>query len=103
MKKEMAPKKIKVVIVDDHPIVRQGLQQLIDGEPDLEVCGEAEDGSQALRLVEKFKPDLLILDISIKGASGIELLKNVKAIAPDVSAIVVSMHDESLYAERALR
>jgi len=93
----------RVLIVDDHPLFRQGLGQLIDHEPGLKVCGEAKDAEEAMRLVRESKPDLVIVDISLGGSSGIDLIKNLKSEDAELPLLVVSMHDESLYAERALR
>ncbi len=97
------PKKFRVLLVDDHPILRQGLARLINEQKDLMVCGEFEDAAKALDSIENIKPDAAIVDISLKGASGIELLKNIKVRFPQLLVLVLSMHDESLYAERALR
>src|SRR5687768_8146095 len=96
-------KKYRILLVDDHPIVRQGLAEMIDQERDLQVCGTAEDVHKALDALEKVKPDLVIADISLKGSNGIELLKNIKVRYPRTLVLVLSMHDESLYAVRALR
>ncbi len=93
----------KIYIVDDHPIVRKGLCQLIDQEPDLKVTGEAEDAVQAMSLLEKNNPDIVLVDISLKGSSGIELIKNIRSKYQSLPILVVSMHEEALYAERALR
>src|SRR5438477_4761451 len=95
--------KIKVLLVDDHPILRKGLGQLINAESDMLVCGEAEDSPKAFEAVGSLNPDVMVVDISLKGGNGIELIKNVKARYPDLAVLVLSMHDESLYAERALR
>jgi DNA-binding NarL/FixJ family response regulator len=95
--------KRKLFLVDDHPIVRQGLAQLINGEADLVVIGQGEDAYQSLRDIRSVKPDLVLVDVSLKDSDGIELLKELKAQAPELAVLVVSMHDESLYAERALR
>ncbi len=95
--------KRKIFLVDDHPIVRQGLAQLINNETDLIVVGQGEDAYQSLRLIRDAKPDLILVDISLKDSDGIELLKDLKSHSPDLPALVLSMHDESLYAERALR
>ncbi|HEX7862312.1 MAG TPA: response regulator transcription factor [Verrucomicrobiae bacterium] len=95
--------KHRILLVDDHPIVRQGLAEMIDQERDLQVCGTAEDVHKALDALEKVKPDLVIADISLKGSNGIELLKNIKVRYPRTLVLVLSMHDESLYAVRALR
>jgi DNA-binding NarL/FixJ family response regulator len=95
--------KIKVLLVDDHPVLRKGLGQLINHESDMMVCGEAEDSPKAFELVGTLNPDVLVVDVSLKGGNGIELIKNIKARYPDLPILVLSMHDESLYAERALR
>jgi DNA-binding NarL/FixJ family response regulator len=104
-KSEQLPRKstYKIIIVDDHPILRQGLAQLINQEKDLTICGQFEEAGPAFDAVAKLKPDLAIVDISLKGSSGLELLKNIKANYPRLLVLVLSMHDESLYAERALR
>lgn len=93
----------RVLLVDDHPVTRQGVAVLINQERDLVVCGEASSAPAAIDLVQKEKPDLAIVDITLKTTSGIELLKNMRALAPQMPVLVMSMHDESLYAERALR
>src|SRR5688500_12116434 len=95
--------KYRILLVDDHPIVRQGLAEMIDQQRDLQVCGTAEDVHKALEVLEKLRPDLVIADISLKGSNGIELLKNIKVRYPRTLVLVLSMHDESLYAVRALR
>ncbi len=95
--------KYKVLIVDDHPIVRHGLGELIARQPDLEVCGEAADSSEALRQVEANRPDVAVVDISLDGDNGIELVERIKALYPDVKTLVSSMHDEKTFAGRALR
>lgn len=95
--------KRRVFIVDDHPIVREGLAQLINREPDLEVCGDAEEMNAALHNVTALKPDILIVDISLNGPDGLELLKHIRAKDPGLPILILSMHDESIYAERALR
>ena len=104
-KVNIAPKKTKsrILLVDDHPIVRQGLSELIDNEKDLTICGTAEDMNKALEAIETLKPDLVLVDISLKGSNGIELLKNIKVRYPKMLVLMLSMHDESLYAVRALR
>lgn len=96
-------KKRKVFVIDDHPIVRQGLIQLINREPDLYVCGEAEDTYEALKAIAMGKPDIAIVDISLKGTDGIELIKNLKTRIAGLPVLVLSIHDEALYAPRALR
>src|SRR5438552_14939691 len=95
--------KTRVLLVDDHPILRRGLAQLINQEADMAVCGEAEDAPKAFEAFSTLQPDVAVVDISLKGGNGIELIKNVKARFPDLPILVLSMHDESLYAERALR
>jgi DNA-binding NarL/FixJ family response regulator len=95
--------KKQVLIVDDHPLIRQGIRMLLTTEPDLEVCGEAETASDALAVMEKAKPDVAIVDLTLKESSGLELLKDIRVRYPDVLVLVVSMRDESLYAERVLR
>jgi DNA-binding NarL/FixJ family response regulator len=96
-------RKIRVLVVDDHPIVRQGLSQLINQEPDLIVCGQAEDARTALDAINPSQPDILIVDVSLDGPDGIELLKTIRAKDARLPVLILSMHDESLYAERALR
>jgi DNA-binding NarL/FixJ family response regulator len=93
----------KIMIVDDHPILRKGLAMVIDQEPDLTVVGEAEDVQSALGMIEGLNPDLVIVDLALPGVDGIELIKTMKLKYKDLPALVVSMHDESLFAERALR
>ncbi|MHC4706564.1 MAG: response regulator transcription factor [Planctomycetota bacterium] len=93
----------KVLIVDDHPIVRDGLVTLINHENDLKVCGEAEEPLQALEAISELKPDVVIVDVTLKGSNGIELTKSIKARFSGLPVIVLSIHDESIYAERALR
>ena len=96
-------KKSRVFVVDDHPIIRQGLALLINRESDLTVCGEAEDAQTALQLVATHSPDILVVDISLNGPDGLDLLKNVRMWHPNLPVLILSMHDESIYAERALR
>jgi DNA-binding NarL/FixJ family response regulator len=95
--------KAKVLLVDDHPLVREWLANLINQQSDLEVCGEADSAPKALQMVGVVNPDVAIVDISMEGGSGLELIKNIKASHPGVMVIVLSMHDEALYGERALR
>ena len=95
--------KTKVFLVDDHPIVRQGLKQLVNHQADLVTCGEAADAASALEGIEHLKPDVLVVDISLAGRSGFDLIKALKTKSRDLPALVLSMHDEELYAERALR
>lgn len=93
----------RVLIVDDHPLFREGLRQLIEREPGLSVCGEAATADEALGMMRGTKPDLVIVDISLGTSSGIDLLKSLRGEDEDLPLLVISMHDESLYAERALR
>jgi len=95
--------KARVFIVDDHPVVRNGITMLINKEADLEVCGEAEDAQTAISSIATQKPDIAIVDISLKGMSGLELIKHLRARDESLPLLVLSMHDESLYAERVLR
>src|SRR5947208_10917163 len=92
-----------VFVVDDHPIVREGLAQMINRESDLTVCGEAQEMHGALQMIESLKPDILIVDISLNGPDGLDLLKNIRTKDPRLPVLILSMHDESIYAERALR
>ena len=101
--KVSSTEKKRVFLVDDHPIVRQGLAQLIDNEPDLQVCGQGEDIYESLRAIRHAKPDLCLVDVSLKDGDGIELLKEIMSADPDQRVLILSMHDEGLYAERALR
>ena len=91
------------MILDDHPIMRQGLAQLLAQEPDLQVCGEAHDAREALERIAKSPPDLLLADISLPDRNGLELIKDLQLQHPDLKVLVLSMHDESLYADRVLR
>src|SRR5271156_1739285 len=95
--------KCRVFLIDDHPIVRQGLALFIDREPDLMVCGEAEGANSALQAIRESVPDFVVLDISLDGPDGLELLKTLRATYPNLPVLILSMHDESAYAERALR
>lgn len=93
----------KILIVDDHAIMRQGLTKLLSDERDLSVCGEAENASDALEAIGRLKPDLAIVDISLSGRTGIELIRDVRRKHPQVHVLVLSMHDETIYSERVLR
>ena len=93
----------KILIVDDHPMMRRGLGQLIDQEPDLSVCSEADTAALALKRVNADKPDLVLADIALPDRSGLELIKDIQALHPWLPVLVVSTHDEFLYAERVLR
>jgi DNA-binding NarL/FixJ family response regulator len=103
----MAPapdkQKRRIFIVDDHPLVREWLTNLINQQPDLAVCGESESAPQALQAILASKPQVAIVDISLKDSSGIELIKSLKQSQPEVAVLVLSMHEESFYAERVLR
>jgi DNA-binding NarL/FixJ family response regulator len=103
MEKGTKKSRRKVLIVDDHPMMRQGLAQLINNEPDLSAFCEAENARQALECVAQSKPDLVLADISLPDKHGLELIKDLQALHPGLPVLVVSMHDESLYAERVLR
>jgi DNA-binding NarL/FixJ family response regulator len=98
-----AAKKATVLLVDDHPIVRQGLTQLINQEPDLAVCAQAEDANGAFHAIATHRPDVVILDISLNGPDGLAVLKDIRVSHATLPVLVLSMHDESLYAERVLR
>lgn len=96
-------KKIAILIVEDHPIFRMGIRDMIDHEPDMQVCGEAEDVDTAIGLIQSLKPDLVIVDLSLKHSSGVDLLKEMHGRFPSCAALVLSMHDEALHAERCLQ
>jgi DNA-binding NarL/FixJ family response regulator len=96
-------KRTRILLVDDHAVVRYGIAQLINRENDLAVCGEEEEASKALTAIGILKPDLVIADISLKDSSGLELMRNIKAQDPKMPVLVVSAHDESIYAEIAFR
>jgi len=93
----------RIIIVEDHPIMRNGLVQLISQEKDFSICGQYEDAGAAFGAIEKFLPDIVIVDLSLKASSGLELIKSVKAAYPKLIMLVLSMYDEALYAERTLR
>jgi DNA-binding NarL/FixJ family response regulator len=95
--------KTRVVIVDDHPMLRERIAQLINKEPDMTVCGESDNIQAALECIADTQPDIAVVDITLKGSSGLELIKNLKALGLNTPVLVLSMHDESLYADRALR
>lgn len=96
-----APRR-RVLIVDDHPIVRQGLKRMIESEPDLEMCGEAATEAQARRAIRELEPDIVIVDLALEEGDGLELVRDVRAHHPEVPMLVLSMHDETIYAERLL-
>lgn len=93
----------RILIVDDHPMMREGLAQLIQQERDLKVCGQADTAHQALELIREQKPDLVLADITLPDKNGLELIKDIQAMYPGIQVLVISMHDEGLYAERVLR
>jgi DNA-binding NarL/FixJ family response regulator len=96
-------KKRSVLIVDDHPLIRHGVTQLVQQEEDLTVCGEAEDGPEALEAIQQTRPDIVVLDIMLKTANGLALISTIQERFPGLPVLMLSMHDEALYAERALR
>ena len=92
----------RVLIVDDHPVVRQGIRLMIEAEPDLTICGEAQTEQQARKLVRELKPDALVVDLSLTEGDGFNVVRDVHAHFPDIRILVLSMHDEAIYAERLL-
>jgi DNA-binding NarL/FixJ family response regulator len=96
-------KRKQIMIVDDHPMVRNGLKQVINQQTDLAVCGEASNAAEAICLLGEAHPDLIVTDISMPGRSGVEFIKDIQALQPGLLVLVLTLHDESLYAERALR
>jgi len=98
-----AKDKARILIVDDHPIVREGLALRLNHQPDMEVCGEADSVPNALKAITDCRPDLAVVDLTLRGRSGLELIKDLHVRHPKLPVLVLSMHDESLYAERALR
>jgi DNA-binding NarL/FixJ family response regulator len=96
-------KKCRVLLVDDHPIVRQGLGLLIDREPDLSVCGEADGAHNVFHAISTLRPDVVVLDISLNGPDGLDVLKEIRMNNASLPVLILSMHDESIYAERAMR
>lgn len=103
MKRNQAKKRARILVVDDHPAVREALVSRIDRQPDMEVCGEAADANEALQLATDARPDAAVVDITLKAGNGLDLIKRIKARKHNVRMLVWSMHSESLYAERALR
>lgn len=100
---ETTTQKSRILIVDDHPLFREGLRQMIERNPEWTVCGEAASPGEAMAAIAAQEPDLVIIDISLAGASGLDLIKTVKAQYEELPVLVISMHDESLFAERAVR
>jgi DNA-binding NarL/FixJ family response regulator len=101
--KKAAQAQTKILIVDDHPMMREGLAQLISQQPDMMVCGEAGEAGEALEKVRLLKPKLVLADITLPGRNGLELIKDIQSLDAGVAVLVISMHDESFYAERVLR
>ncbi|HEX4638887.1 MAG TPA: response regulator transcription factor [Chthoniobacterales bacterium] len=93
----------KILLVDDHPVLRKGLVRLIDAKEEFQVCGEASTAADAMALIQSLSPDLVIVDIGLPGTSGIELTKTIRAEFPNLPVLILSMHEEALYATRALR
>jgi DNA-binding NarL/FixJ family response regulator len=93
----------KIILVDDHPVVLEGLTTLINRQSDLIVCAQAENSHEALQKIEEFTPDLVIIDLSLNGGGGLELIKQIKSLWPAMAMLVLSVHEESVYAERVLR
>jgi DNA-binding NarL/FixJ family response regulator len=98
-----SPPVSRILVVDDHPLFQEALRELIDQEPGWRVCGKAANAAEAIRLAEETNPDLVIVDISLGATNGIDLIRNLSAKYPDLAILVISMHDESLYSERAIR
>ncbi len=95
--------KKKILIVDDHPLLRVGLGRVIDQQEDMAICGEADDGPSGLAAVEKYKPDVAIVDISLESGTGLDLIRDIQAHHPEIPVLALSVHHENLYAERAMR
>jgi len=93
----------RILLVDDHPVMREGIARWIEREPGLEVCGEASNAAEGLQAVERLEPDLVVTDISLNSRSGLELIKDIRVLKPSLPVLVLSMHDEEVYAERAMR
>lgn len=96
-------KKWRLLVVDDHPMMRHGIAQLLNGEPDMTVCDEAESARQAISQVREHRPDLVLADLTMPGKDGLDLIRDLQAQHPNIPTLVISMHDETLYAERVLR
>ena len=97
------PSPRRILVVDDHAVLREGLRAQISREPDLSVCGEARTAAEALTVAQELLPDLVLADINLPGRNGLELIRDLRSVLPDLAILVLSMHDESLFAERALR
>src|SRR5436190_3590474 len=102
LKPKVAARK-KVFMVEDHPVFREGLAQILNSEKDLTVCGQAGSAEQALQAIPRLKPDLILVDITLPGKNGLEFIKGLRAVNRKVKLLVVSMHDQALYADRVLR
>lgn len=101
--KKQSPDRKRILVVDDHAVLREGLVAQINREPGLMVCGEADDARHALSLVQKLNPDLVLADITLPGRNGLELIRDIRAVEPELPVLVLSMHDASVFAERVLR
>lgn len=101
--RESSGESASVLLVDDHPIVRFGMRQLIEAEQDLNVCGETDNAGDAMKLIDKLRPDIAVIDLSLHDGNGMELIKQIKARGDTTKVLVASMHDESIYAERVVR
>lgn len=97
------PARTRIILVDDHPVVREGIRSVVVQETDMEVCGEAESASEALKVIQETRPDVAVVDLSLKESSGLELIKDIRLRHPSLLVLVLSMRDESFYAERVLR
>lgn len=102
-KQELTDTRKRILVVEDHPLVREGIALLVNREKDLEICGEASDAAEAMQAIRTGHPDLILMDISIRGSNGIELTKTIRKRYPHLPVLMLSMHDEMLYAERALK
>ena len=100
---KVEPRPVRVLVVDDHPIVREGLARIIRNEPRLSVCGEAETARETLQAAEALKPDMVVLDLMLKDSNGLEVIKDLQVRHPKLPVLVLSMHEEAVYAERALK